>query len=99
MPKPVSAALSLPRRKTSRDAERRLLRVTTQARVRFYPRTYAFLESPLASFPAASDPQALALVRHDDVWSQLVAGQDAAEELFGLFRCHFPSGMDDSANA
>jgi hypothetical protein len=30
------------------------------------------------------------------VWSQLVPCDDPAEELFGLFRFHFPAGVDNS---
>jgi hypothetical protein len=64
--------------------------------VRFYTGTYAFLEFPLASFPGAANPDALALVRDDEVWSQLVPCEVLAQELFGLFRFHFPSGADNS---
>lgn len=75
---------------------RRLLRVITQAHVRFLPGTYAFLEFPLPSFPAAVRPDALALVRDDQVWSQLVPCADVEQELFGVFRFHFPQGADNS---
>lgn len=81
---------------TTEDTERRLLRVTTQARVRFYPGTFAFLEFSLSSFPSAVSPDALALIRDDEVWSQLVPCDDLKQELFGLFRFHFPAGADNS---
>ena len=76
--------------------ERRLLHVITQARVRFFPGTYAFLEFPLSSFPGAAHPDALALVRDDKVWSQLVPCEDVGQELFGVFRFHFSEGADNS---
>ncbi|WP_256665250.1 DUF6196 family protein [Pseudomonas sp. SLFW] len=81
---------------TTEDAERRLLRVMTQARVRFFTGTYAFLEFPLSSFPGAVHPDALALVRDDKVWSQLVPCEASEQELFGVFRFHFPHGIDNS---
>ncbi|SEK89104.1 hypothetical protein SAMN04515666_102287 [Bosea lupini] len=81
---------------TPEATERRLLQVTTQARLQVYSDTYAFLEFPLSAFPGAVRPDALALVRDDQVWSQLVPCDDANEELFGLFRFHFPAGADNS---
>ncbi|MGF6402394.1 hypothetical protein ABH908_003883 [Pseudomonas frederiksbergensis] len=81
---------------TAADTERRLLHVTSQARVRFFPGTYTFLEFPLSSFPGAAYPDALALVRDDKVWSQLVPCDDIERELFGVFRFHFPENVDNS---
>ncbi|MBC2657012.1 hypothetical protein H7A76_16360 [Pseudomonas sp. MSSRFD41] len=80
----------------ARDTERRLLHVITEAHVRFFPGTYAFLEFPLSSFPGAVHPDALALVRDDKVWSQLVPCADFEQELFTVFRFHFPEGADNS---
>lgn len=81
---------------TVEQTERRLRRVITEARLRIYPGTYAFLEFPLDQFPQAARADALALVRDDHVWSQLVPSQDAREERFGVFRFHFPAGADNS---
>ncbi len=81
---------------TVEDTERRLLRVITQAQVRFFPGSYTFLEFPLSSFPDAARRDALALVRDDQVWSQLVPCCDVEQELFGIFRFHFPQGADNS---
>ena len=81
---------------TVEDTERRLLRVITQAHVRFFPGSYTFLEFPLSSFPDAARRDALALVRDDQVWSQLVHCCDVEQELFGVFRFHFPQGADNS---
>lgn len=76
--------------------ERRLLEVTRRARLTAYRATYAYLEFPLPEFPAAVRADALALVRDDAVWSQLVPCDDPARELFALFRFHFPAGTDNS---
>ncbi|MFV3337225.1 MULTISPECIES: DUF6196 family protein [unclassified Pseudomonas] len=81
---------------TVQDTERRLLHVITQAHLRLFPGTYAFLEFPLSSFPDAARPDALALVRDDQVWSQLVPCADVEQELFGVCRFHFPQGSDNS---
>ncbi|ANH68545.1 DUF6196 family protein [Mitsuaria sp. 7] len=83
-------------RETVEQTERRLRRVITQARLRVYPGTWAFEEFPLDSFATSVRPDALALVRDDAVWSQLVPSEDAGADLFGLFRFHFPAGADNS---
>jgi hypothetical protein len=83
-------------RETPEDTEIRLLRVIREATLVVYPRPYAFLEFPLAEFPNAIRSDALALVRDDQAWCQLVPCDDETEELFGLFRFHFPEGADNS---
>lgn len=75
---------------------KRLLRVIRDAKLKVYEGSYAFKEFSLASFPQAADPNALALVRDDAVWSQLVACDDPMEERFALFRFHFPPDADNS---
>jgi hypothetical protein len=81
---------------TPEATETRLLRVIREATLVVYPRLYAFLEFPMTEFPNAVRPDALALVRDDQVWCQLVPCDDATEELFGLFRFHFPADADNS---
>ncbi|WP_237171299.1 DUF6196 family protein [Pandoraea pulmonicola] len=83
-------------RETTEQTEQRLRRVITEARLRIYPETYAFVEFPLDQFPKAVRSDALALVRDDNVWSQLVPSRDASKETFGVFRFHFPAGADNS---
>jgi len=83
-------------RETVEEAECRLRRVITKARLRIYPCMYAFQEFPLDQFPGAVRANALALVRDDNVWSQLVPSDDTRQELFGIFRFHFPAGADNS---
>jgi hypothetical protein len=58
--------------------------------------SYAFEEFPLAEFSAKANPEALALVRDDQVWSQLVKSNDANAELFAIWRFHFPADADNS---
>ena len=74
----------------------RLLKVITQCEFKVYRGSYAFQEFPLSDFPGKPDPAALAFVRDDEVWSQLVPCSDKSEELFAIFRFHFPTGVDNS---
>ena len=81
---------------TIEQVEQRLRRVITQARLQIYPGTWAFQEFPLDRFAQFARSDALALVRDDAVWSQLVPSDDAGHDLFGVFRFHFPAGADNS---
>ncbi|MBI0327241.1 DUF6196 family protein [Burkholderia plantarii] len=81
---------------TAERTEQRLRRVITEARLVVYPGSYRFDEFPLDRFPAAARADALALVRDDQVWSQLVPSEEAGHERFGVFRFHFPDGADNS---
>ncbi|RQZ39717.1 DUF6196 family protein [Burkholderia sp. Bp9099] len=83
-------------RETVEQTERRLRRVITEARLRIYSGTYTFIEFPLDQFPSAVRADALALVRDDNVWSQLVPSDGSHKEQFGIFRFHFPAGADNS---
>jgi hypothetical protein len=83
-------------RETREQSEGRLRRVITQARLHLYSGSYAFLEFPIASFPAAARHDALAFVRDDEVWSQLVPTSDDGHDLFAIFRFHFPPDADNS---
>ncbi|MCQ8240036.1 DUF6196 family protein [Rhizosaccharibacter radicis] len=77
------------------EIEARLLRVIGLATLTAYPVPYMFQEFPLDAFPGAVSPEALALVRDDQLWSQLVPA-DGRGEAFTLFRFHFPDGVDNS---
>lgn len=83
-------------RESPAETDARLRKVIARTRVKIYDEPYAFIESPLSAFPVAIDSRALALVRDDRVWSQLVPSEDAALERFMIFRCHFPAGADNS---
>lgn len=83
-------------RETTEQTDQRLRRVISQARLQIYSGTWAFQEFPLDGFAQSARSDALALVRDDAVWSQLVPSDDAASDLFGVFRFHFPAGADNS---
>lgn len=83
-------------RETADETDARLRRVICAAEVKVYEGRYAFAEFPLDRFPTAMDAEALALVRDDEVWSQLVPDAGGACQSFAIFRFHFPPGIDNS---
>lgn len=77
------------------ETDARLRRVIRSARVKFYDGTWSFDEFPVQEFTERANPGALALVRDDQVWSQLLPHRGEGEP-FALFRFHFPAGVDNS---
>ena len=64
-----------------------------------YDDAFVFVESPVTNALREARADAVAMVRDDDVWSELVpaAGtHDIALERCALFRFHFPPGVDNS---
>jgi hypothetical protein len=74
----------------------RLERVIRQSRLTVYDMPYVFEEFPRAVLNERIKSDALALVRDDAVWSQLVPSDDPAMERFAVWRFHFPAGADNS---
>ena len=83
-------------RETTSQTEARLRRVITSSRLTVFDGAYAFEEFPLSDFGARASPKALALVRDESVWSQLVVSYDENSERFGVFCFHFPKNADNS---
>jgi hypothetical protein len=82
---------------TSAEVEARIRRVLKQAELEVFDRPYCFREFALADFPAAVASDALALVRDQQTWSQLVPyDEGGADESFALFSFHFKAGLDNS---
>jgi hypothetical protein len=81
---------------TPEETEARLRRVIRSAELKVYEGAYAFTEFPPDAFPRAVDPKALALVRDDEVWSQLAPHPGGRAQAFTVFRFHFPPGLDNS---
>jgi hypothetical protein len=79
-----------------REIEKRLRRVIQETRLTVYDEAYAFDEFPIAAFKERADGRALALVRDDAVWSQLVEADAKSPEPFAVWRFHFPEGADNS---
>jgi hypothetical protein len=86
-------------RESEAETDARLLRVIASADFVAYEHAFAFHESPLRAAPLRPRPDAVAIVRDDDVWSQLIPVQptnDEGTEPCALFRFHFPAGVDNS---
>ncbi len=81
---------------TSEQTEKRLKEVIRQANLTIYDGLYFFEEFPLEEFNF--DRNALAAVKDEEVWSQLVKASDekANKELFKIFSFHFKDGLDNS---
>ena len=80
---------------TPEQTETRLRHVIREATLHVFSGTYRFVSLPLADFPSRARADALAFVRDDAVWSQLVPS-DEGPSRYVLFRFHFPEGMDNS---
>jgi hypothetical protein len=81
---------------TIAETEARLGRVFSASTLKILEETYSFSEFPVDTLRVAVAPDALALVRDDETWSQLVPSREGASEAFTIFRFHFPAGMDNS---
>jgi hypothetical protein len=80
---------------TPEETEIRLTRVLAGTRCERLPGVYEFIESP-ASEPLPLHGGAVAIVRDDMVWSQLVPSHRRSAEQFDLWSFHFPPGLDNS---
>jgi hypothetical protein len=83
-------------RETLEQTHRRLEKVIRRSRLTVYEQPHAFEEFPLHALRERLNPDALALVRDDAVWSQLVPGNAVDSECFALWRFHFPADADNS---
>jgi Family of unknown function (DUF6196) len=78
------------------EIESRLRRVIQETRLTVYDDPFAFEEFSLTAFKERADLAALALVRDDEVWSQLVKAVPNSPEPFAIWRFHFSHGADNS---
>lgn len=81
---------------TPQQIDARLRYLTTQCRLTLYPKPHRFEEFPLCEFQIRANMHAVALVRDDTVWSQLIPSGIDGTELFAIWRFHFPKGVDNS---
>lgn len=81
---------------TPEQTDAHLSCVIKEATLKVYDHPYAFLEFGVDRFPSAVRADALALVRDDSSWSQLVPCADDSEERFTIFRFHFKKDVDNS---
>ncbi len=66
------------------------------AEFKVYEQAYVFEEFPLDDFTRKAKPEALAFVRDEQVWSQLVRAEGSDAEMFRIFSFHFAEGLDNS---
>ena len=64
-------------------------------RLEVLPGIYSFVERPVSE-PLEVREEAVAIVRDDTVWSQLVPAPPEATERFDLWSFHFPPDVDNS---
>ena len=83
-------------KETSKQTAQRLEKVIQQAKLIIYPNAYIFEEFALNDFCLRANGKALALVRDDKVWSQLIEQSNSNAERFAIWRFHFPEGADNS---
>ena len=81
---------------TSVQTETRLLKVIAQSEFKLFAGSYTFEEFPLDRFSNLARQDALALVRDNEVWSQLVPCVESNQELFKIFSFHFDNCTDNS---
>lgn len=83
-------------KETSKQTAQRLKKVIQEAKLTIYPNAYIFEEFALNEFCLRANEKALALVRDDKVWSQLIEQNNSNAERFAIWRFHFPEGADNS---
>jgi Family of unknown function (DUF6196) len=81
---------------TPQQTADRLLHVMRNADFRVLPGVWSFEEFQISEFEEKCSPAAVALVRDETVWSQLVPAHDETREIFVLFSFHFPDNSDNS---
>jgi len=74
----------------------RLLKVLAYADMKIYEEEYGFQEFTSNDSPLRANPEALAIIRDGEVWSQLVPSRDASKERFKIFRFYFKEKLDNS---
>ena len=81
-------------KESKQQTEERLINVLKSSDFKVYQEPYYFKEVPLNNLTI--DPNALAMVRDDEVWSLLVPAEKEGTENFKIFRFHFKPGLDNS---
>ena len=81
---------------TPAQTDSRLRRVLHDAEIHPLPREWHFIEFAHTAFRTSLHPEALALIRDGDRWSQLVPADSSATEPLTLWSIHFQTGVDNS---
>ena len=81
---------------TVEQTEQRLRKVISTAEFKIFDGAYTFEEYPINDFEFIMKNTALAFVRDEEVWSQLVPSEDMTKELFKVIGFHFQANLDNS---
>jgi Family of unknown function (DUF6196) len=81
---------------TSEARQARLLQVIARAHYRELEGAWIFDEFELDQFPQRVSERTVALVRDEEIWSQLIPSNDDTAEQFGVFAFHFEPNLDNS---
>ncbi len=81
---------------TPAQTDSRLRRVLRDAELHALPDQWHFTEFAHAVFATSLHPNALALIRDGDRWSQLIPADASAAEPLTLWSIHFQAGIDNS---
>lgn len=81
-------------KETLEETEKRLKKVLRTSNFKVFEELYYFREISVDEFQF--DPEALAMVKDDEVWSLLVPVEKDGTENFKIFSFHFKEGLDNS---
>ena len=81
-------------KETKDETEERLKKVLKTSSFKIFEKPYYFRETSVNDFQF--DPDALAMVKDDEVWSLLVPVEKDGTENFKIFSFHFENGLDNS---
>ncbi|MBO0324249.1 hypothetical protein J0X14_18205 [Muricauda sp. CAU 1633] len=79
---------------TKEQTKKRLIEVLKTSTLRIYETPYYFKETSVDDF--YFDPEALAMVKDEEVWSYLIPMESPQNENFKIFSFHFKDGLDNS---
>ncbi|MDR5589024.1 DUF6196 family protein [Christiangramia sp. SM2212] len=81
-------------KETPKETDLRLKKVLKKSRFKVFEKSYYFNEIPVEKFEF--NEKALAFVRDNDVWSQLIPVDKKGNEEFRIFSFHFEKDLDNS---
>ena len=81
-------------KETPKETDLRLKKVLKNSHFKVFEKSYYFNEIPVENFEF--NEKALAFVRDNDVWSQLIPVDKKGNEEFKIFSFHFEKNLDNS---
>lgn len=83
-------------KETDEQIQLRLLRVLALAEIKIYEEEYAFEEFAKEEFALKAKSEALAFVRDEEVWSQIVPSKGLTKQRYKIFKFYFKEILDNS---